>query len=93
MAGDDPVRLAFLRKQPCSMCGRWATDEQGNDAHHHTGRRVGRKASDANTFPLCRGCHMEFHAGKGHFEGWNHQRKSEWQDSMVAMHTANKDAF
>lgn len=53
--------LAFVRKLPCSCCGR----TPAGDAHHVIGvgnfSGVGLKAPDSLAMPLCRTCHDRLH--------------------------------
>jgi hypothetical protein len=90
VAGDDPYWLARIRKQPCAMCGHGPPC----DAHHATfGRGMGQRASDRETMPLCRVCHLNFHAGKGPFEGWDQEKRRSWQAEQIRLRTPMSDAF
>jgi len=44
----DPAYLAWLRKQPCLVCGR----RRGVEAHH-LDPNMGRRGPDHRTVPLC----------------------------------------
>lgn len=67
---DQPVRSkAYLRlvaQLPCLYCGIWGHSQA---AHSNTGKGMGTKACDLQTFPLCadrpgqRGCHSLFDQG------------------------------
>lgn len=67
---DLPIRSqAYLRlvaQLPCKACGIWGFSQA---AHANTGKGMGAKACDLNTFPLCadrpgqRGCHSLFDQG------------------------------
>lgn len=55
--------LAFLRGQPCTVCGQnWSIDPA------HTGPRGrGQRATDLHAIPLCRRHHDEYHRGPADF--------------------------
>lgn len=65
-----PIRSkAYLRlvaQLPCLHCGVWGHSQA---AHANTGKGMGTKACDLQTFPLCadrpgqRGCHSYFDSG------------------------------
>jgi hypothetical protein len=67
---DVPIRSkAYLRlvaQLPCKHCGIWGHSQA---AHANTGKGMGTKACDLQTFPLCadrpgqRGCHSLFDQG------------------------------
>lgn len=67
---DMPIRCkAYLRlvaQLPCLHCGIWGHSQA---AHANTGKGMGTKACDLQTFPLCadrpgqRGCHSLFDQG------------------------------
>lgn len=67
---DLPIRSqAYLRlvaQLPCKHCGIWGHSQA---AHANTGKGMGTKACDLQTFPLCadrpgqRGCHSLFDQG------------------------------
>ena len=66
----EPIRSkAYLRlvaQLPCKHCGIWGHSQA---AHANTGKGMGTKACDLQTFPLCadrpgqRGCHSYFDSG------------------------------
>lgn len=72
--------LAFVRKLPCSCCGR----TPAGDAHHVIGvgnfSGVGLKAPDSLTMPLCRTCHERVHATP---ELW--QKQWGWMYTTLCM--------
>jgi hypothetical protein len=47
-------QAALCRTLPCLVCGAYPSDP------HHV-RSVGAGGRDADTVPLCRGCHTEVH--------------------------------
>ena len=53
----DPAYLAFIRKQPCCVCGKQSV------AHHVQSGGIGIKSSDRVSVPLCDpfGHHTELH--------------------------------
>lgn len=62
-----PAHLAFVRAQPCLVCGRSPVD-----AHHLRfvqPRAMGRKVSDEFTVPLCRYHHGLLHRDPDE-QGW-----------------------
>jgi hypothetical protein len=78
VAGEDPAYLAWVRQQPCSVCGRW-----GSEAHH-TGRHgVGQRAHDHTAVPLCHACHMAWHAASGWCRGMDKGARRQWSAAMV----------
>lgn len=70
VAKAEPIRSkAYLRvvaQLPCKHCGIWGHSQA---AHANTGKGMGTKACDLQTFPLCadqpgqRGCHSLFDQG------------------------------
>ena len=65
-----PVRSegykVFVRSFPCIRCG---TVRRLRDAAHIGAHGIGQKASDLDTVPACRLCHMELHRlGRVRFE-------------------------
>ena len=56
--------LDFIRMHPCADCGKL-----GPSLAHHVsfvdGTRIGGKADDYYTIPLCRACHTNEHSGFG----------------------------
>lgn len=56
----DPKYLAWVRKQPCCMCGY-----KNFIATHHTQTGgMGIKGSDMTVVPLCMVCHADVHQGR-----------------------------
>jgi len=56
--------LDFIRMHPCADCGKIGP----SIAHHVSfvdGTRIGGKADDEYTIPLCMVCHNNIHAGYG----------------------------
>jgi hypothetical protein len=61
----DRAYLDYLRRRPCSFCGKMASEP------HHSIRQflgvstggVGRKGSDYLAVPACRSCHRKIHDG------------------------------
>lgn len=76
----DPGYLIWVRRQPCWQCGK----APAGCAHHKTGAGMGLRASDLDAMPLCHGCHMAFHDGKGPFKGWGKARRRQWQEEAIA---------
>jgi hypothetical protein len=80
MAGEDPKHCAFLRAFGCAECGA----PPPVVVHHHTWPRgMGQRAHDHKGMPLCIDCHDAFHRGYGAFKGWDHVKRTQWQDRMV----------
>ena len=77
----DTERLAFVRSLQC--CG--PGPHLGEVAPHHKthGRGKSQKAGDAETMPMCWGCHANFHSGSGPFKNWNKGERRLWQDRMA----------
>jgi hypothetical protein len=74
---------AAVRALPCCACGVVPPD--GCDPHHTTvGRGLGKKSSDFETIPMCRGCHDDFHVVRGRFREMKRERRREWQRAQVA---------
>lgn len=53
-----PAYLAWIRRQPCAVCGG-----HGSEAAHQTLGEAGTaiKAPDTHAVPLCQACHAESH--------------------------------
>lgn len=51
----NPRYLAFVRAQPCCVCG----SRRGVEAAHTGPRGLGQKAPDSDAIPLCRGHHQK----------------------------------
>ncbi len=82
-AGHAPAHLAWIRQQPCCVCG----GTFGVVPHHSTvGRGLSRKTSDRETMPLCVKHHREFHGASGYFGGWGKRDRRRWQNQMVALY-------
>ncbi len=79
-AGSDPAHLAWVRRQPCAVCGTTRNVE----AHHpRLGNGMSRKAPDREAFPLCFLHHqLEFHQHRGFFAGWTKEQRRVWQREM-----------
>ena len=76
---EDQSYLDWLHEQPCAVTGRLPVD-----VHHNTyGRGLGTKTPHDQGIPLHHTVHMDFHAATGHFKGWDHDRRREWQIAMV----------
>lgn len=65
-----PKFLAFVRTQPCYLCGKYGkpmSGWRGSDpiVPHHFGKHGhGTKCSDWQTVPLHHSCHMKLHSGE-----------------------------
>lgn len=81
MAGEDPEHVKRVRAMPCAACG--ATP--AGCAHHKMGAGMGRRAHDHMAIPLCHGCHMNLHALRGRFKGWDRERRRAWEDGAVRL--------
>ncbi|MBU0516744.1 MAG: DUF968 domain-containing protein [Proteobacteria bacterium] len=67
----DPAYLAYIRKQPCLVCG----GAQGPSvAHHDNNGGKGLKGSDYDALPLCPVHHQERH---------NKPRSTFWDDHRI----------
>lgn len=66
-----PKYLAWLRKQPCAICGRHGPS-QACHVRRGTDGGMGIKPSDNFAFPMCIYCHNEQHwIGEETFEAAN----------------------
>lgn len=61
MANEDRVHLAFVRLQPCCLCGRRGPSQ----AHHAGPRGLGTRVHDWMAVPLCDPCHDGLHDSGG----------------------------
>ena len=78
----DRAYLAWVRSLPCLFEGG---DCDGPiDAHHRTGGGMALKVPDDQTLPLCRQHHMDRHALRGPFLGWDKATVKQWEVDMVA---------
>jgi hypothetical protein len=76
---DPSDRRVLCRQKPCHCCGAIPSH-----AHHVTySRGLGQKSYDSMVIPLCWKCHSEFHDARGHFEGWDRERRRAWQESAL----------
>lgn len=70
----DPKRLAWLRTQPCVVCGAINTEachiRVGSINHDKRETGMGEKASDKWTVSLCNRCHREQHAHGDELSWW-----------------------
>lgn len=83
-AGSDKAHLAWVRAQPCVVCG---TSHKVEAHHPRVGAGMSRKAPDRDAFPMCAHHHrVEFHGACGHFEGWTKAQRHEWQRGMSALY-------
>jgi hypothetical protein len=78
--GGDEEHLRWVRRQPCSMCGKGAPSH----AHHPTGAGMALKGPDKLAVPLCHTCHRQYHDGRGRFADWGRIQKREWMAKMAA---------
>jgi hypothetical protein len=44
---------------------------------------MGMRGHDHRAIPLCRKCHMDLHALKGPFRGWQKQQVRDWVDARI----------
>jgi hypothetical protein len=73
---------AAVRALPCCACGVIPPD--GCDPHHITYvHGIGKKSSDFETIPMCRGCHDDFHVMRGRFRTMPRDRRRVWQRDHV----------
>lgn len=97
----DREYLAWLRRQPCRMCGRPWTPRLPNEAHHP--RRdadgpvgTGLKAADRLALTLCatdvpegrKGCHDHRTDKTGPFSGWSKDEVADWEREKGAAQRA-----
>lgn len=88
--GSDPAYLARVRAQGCAV-GKGCRGRV--HAHHSTtGRGLGQKAPDRESFPLCALHHDSFHQATGYFEGWDRARRRAWQAEQVLLAAARMEA-
>jgi hypothetical protein len=69
----DWAYLAWIREQPCCLCGRPAEAAHlrvGSVNHNKTYGGLGLKSSDKWAVPLCRPHHDEQHATGNELEFW-----------------------
>lgn len=91
----DEERLAWVRKQPCSLIGWPGHRCWGPLDPHHAGRGRAepdpelRKTCDRTAIPICRGGHREIECLEGPFKGWTKARTRELQDRLIARAQAN----
>jgi hypothetical protein len=84
MSAGDETRLRWIRFQPCCAPGPHLG---AVEAHHETtDRRLGQKADDSRSMPLCRRCHRSFHDATGSFRDWTKAQRRAWQAEQVAEH-------
>lgn len=76
MAGEDPDYTDWLRTLPCHECGR----RRGSDPHHRQGAGIGMRSHDETAIPLCRPCHVAWHAGSGPFKSFDKKKKRAYHD-------------
>jgi hypothetical protein len=55
----NPAYLAFVRKQPCCVCGK----QWGIEACHSGPHGIGQKSPDHSSIPLCRTHHSDARVG------------------------------
>ena len=82
--GDDPAYKAFIKTQPCVVCG---SDEV--DPHHiingkgDARKGMGQTVPDRFLLPACRQHHEEFHHRRGFCAGWDDARRLTFQEQEV----------
>jgi len=85
-AGDDPAYKAFVKKQPCVVCGRRG---RGVDGHHlingkgEARKGMGQTAPDKFLIPMCRDHHDQFHDRIGFCRGWDDAQRLTFQEQEV----------
>jgi hypothetical protein len=83
----DRAYLAWLRSQPCCVCGSRADVE----ASHHGTHGVGSKPSDHDALPLCATHHRRWHDRGSPHPSWEHLTREEKRARfafLVAEHRA-----
>lgn len=68
-----PKYLAFIRSQPCCICGWLPMTSYGYlmHAHHTETGGMGTKGSDFSAVPLCFACHRKVHDQYGKKGPWS----------------------
>jgi len=78
-----------VRTQPCCFCEAPPPSHACHEGR--TGKGMGRKCIDAETFAMCWRCHRWWTGvvGKqGPFEGWSKERRREWATEQFAETTS-----
>lgn len=84
--GDDAPYKAWIKTQPCVVCGRRG---RGVDGHHlingkgNARKGMGQTLPDKFLIPMCRKEHNQFHARVGFCKGWTDQERLTWQELEV----------
>jgi len=84
VAGEEPIRLEFVKRQRCvepgGDCAAYPCD-----AHHaDPDTPKGRRGHDDTAIPLCRAAHQAWHDGKGPFWGWSKEMRRYWSLFQIA---------
>lgn len=84
MAGEDPHYTDWLKMQACYQCD----SRRGCDPHHRQGAGMGMRSHDHTAIPLCRFCHVAWHAGSGPYKWMGRDGKREYADKSIAKYRA-----
>lgn len=78
MAGESPEFVAWVKRQPCLVCG-----EHPVDPHHAGQRAYGRRAHDETCVPLCPAHHREWHDCTGFFR--DRLQRQAWTERAMCL--------
>jgi hypothetical protein len=84
--GDDPLYKAWVKTQPCVVCGRRCGKV---DPHHLSNGKdearagMGQTAPDRFLLPMCRARHEDFHHRRGFCAGWDDAQRLTFQEQEV----------
>lgn len=59
---EDKDLLAEVRKQRCAACSKFPSEKNPSDPNHVTTRGARGGDTKENCMPLCRPCHIQWHA-------------------------------
>jgi len=82
--GDDPAYKAWIKTQPCVVCGSLEVDP-----HHlingkgEARKGMGQTVPDRFLLPACRRDHEDFHHRRGFCAGWDDAQRLTFQEQEV----------
>jgi hypothetical protein len=83
--------VRWVHGRPCVLdaahaCAGPIQQSHGRNLDGPTG--MGRKESDFDSVPMCRGCHEQWEQYKGAFAGWTREQRRLWMQAQIVIEHA-----
>lgn len=88
MANEDPLYLAWLRRQNCCCCDQPPPCEANHATNGRTvksprARGLGQRSHDHDAMPMRKKHHDDLHHATGRFEGWTQDQRRQFQRNQA----------